>query len=207
MSVEGSITRWIADLEIGRADEAQQALWQRYFHRLVGLARRKLGETPRAAADEEDVATAALHSFFTGMAAGRFPELHDGDGLWPLLAKITAHKALDQQRHLLAEKRGGGRVRGDSIMGGPSGSFENWPAAFVEDELGPDLLVSMSEQCEQLMAMLADDQLRHIARRKLEAYSNREVAAELGVIERTVERRLQLIRSLWSEKLSKNAES
>jgi DNA-directed RNA polymerase specialized sigma24 family protein len=201
MSPEGSITRWIAELEFGRIDEAQQELWRRYFHRLVGLARHKLGETPRAAADEEDVATAALHSFFTGMAAGRFPQLHDRDGLWPLLAKITAHKALDQQRYLLAEKRGGGRVRGDSVMAGASASSADWPAALIEDELSPDYLAAMSDECSRLMAMLTDDQLRQIARRRLEGYTNREIAAELGVIERTVERRLQLIRSLWGEEL------
>jgi DNA-directed RNA polymerase specialized sigma24 family protein len=201
MSSEGSITRWIAELEFGRVDEAQQELWKRYFHRLVGLAKRKLGETPRAAADEEDVAAAALCSFFTGMAAGQFPQLHDRDGLWPLLAKITAHKALDQQRYLLAEKRGGGHVRGDSAMTGPSGSYAVWPVSLVEDELGPDYLAAMSEECHRLMALLTDDQLRQIARRRLEGYSNAEIAKELGVIERTVERRLQLIRALWSESL------
>jgi DNA-directed RNA polymerase specialized sigma24 family protein len=63
----------------------------------------------------------------------------------------------------------------------------------------------MNEQCDRLMAALTDDQLRQIARRRLEGYTNAEIAKELGVIERTVERRLQLIRSLWSEELRKNA--
>jgi DNA-directed RNA polymerase specialized sigma24 family protein len=207
MSPEGSVTRWIAELEFGRTSEAQDELWRRYFHRLVGLARLKLGETPRSAADEEDVATAALNSFFTGAAQGRFPQLHDRDDLWPLLAKITAYKALDQQRYLLAEKRGGGRVRGDSAIIGPTDSIADWPAALIEEELGPDSLVAMSEQCDRLMAALPDAQLRQIARRRLEGYTNAEVAKELGVIERTVERRLQLIRSLWSEALKQESHS
>ena len=207
MSSEGSITRWIAELEFGRADEAQEELWRRYFHRLVGLAHLKLGETPRTVADEEDVATAALNSFFGGMAVGQFPSLRNRDELWPLLAKITYHKALDQQRYLLAEKRGGGRVRGDSAMTGPSDSLAEWPAALVEEELRPDFLVAIGEQCDRLMALLPDDQLRTIARRRLEGYKNAEIAKELGVIERTIERRLSLIRSLWSEELRKNISS
>lgn len=203
MSSEGSITRWIAELELGRTDEAaneaQEELWRRYFHRLIGLAKLKLGETPRGAADEEDVATAALSSFFTGMANGRFPRLHDRNDLWPLLAKITSHKALDQQRYLLAEKRGGGRVRGDSALHANSDSL-----APIENELGPDFLAAMNEQCDRLMAALPDEQLRFIARRRLECYTNSEIAKELEVIERTVERRLHLIRSLWSERLRKD---
>lgn len=203
MAAEDSITRWIAELEEGGADpvanEAQQKLWQRYFRRLIGLAKLKLGPTPRAVADEEDVATAALQSFFAGVARGRFPQLGDRENLWLLLAKITSHKALDQQRYLLAEKRGGGQVRGDSAMVGPSGSLADWPANLIEDELGPDFLAAMSEQCDRLMNLLTDDELRQIARRRLEGYTNAEIAKELDVIERTVERRLQLIRSLWSE--------
>ena len=211
MSSEGSITRWIAELEFGRTDEAaneaQEELWRRYFHRLMGLAKLKLGETPRAAADEEDVATAALQSFFAGVARGRFPQLRDRNDLWPLLAKITSHKALDQQRYLLAEKRGGGRVRGDSAMTGPSGSLADWPPALLENEVGPDFLVAMSERCQRLMIVLPDEQLREIARRRLEGYTNAEIAKELNVVERTIERRLQLIRSLWSEELRKDISS
>src|SRR3712207_3436758 len=105
MSTEGSITAWIAELEFGRANEAQEELWRRYFKRLLGLAKLKLGQTPRSVADEEDVATNALHSFFHGAARGRFPHLHDRNELWPLLAKITSRKAIDQRRHLSADKR------------------------------------------------------------------------------------------------------
>jgi DNA-directed RNA polymerase specialized sigma24 family protein len=204
MPADGSITRWIAELELGRAGDAQEELWRRYFHRLIGLAKLKLGETPRTAADEEDVAAAALHSFFAGVAQQRFPALHDRNDVWPLLAKITAHKALDQQRYLLAAKRGGGHVRGDSAMTGPSDSQAPWPNALLDEELGPDYLAALSEQCGRLMASLPDDQLRLITRRRLEGYTNAEIAKEVGVIERTVERRIQLVRSLWSEELRKD---
>ena len=206
MSTDSSVTHWIAALGSAEANEAQQRLWERYFCRLLGLAKLKLGETPTAVADAEDVATAALQSLFAGARDRRFPRLEDRHDLWPLLAKITAHKALDQQRWLLAEKRGGGNVRGDSALISPSGSQSDWPAALVENEIGPDVLVSMAEQCNRLMALLSDDQMRQIARRRLEGYTNAEIAQELGIVERTVERRLQLIRSIWSQTLHQDAE-
>ena len=49
------VTLWIEGLKAG--DEAAVAdLWNRYFDRLVQLARQRLGSTPRRVADEEDVA-------------------------------------------------------------------------------------------------------------------------------------------------------
>ena len=54
-SSSGSVTHWIGLLEAGDPAAAQK-LWQAYFQRLVGLARKKLRGTPRRAADEEDVA-------------------------------------------------------------------------------------------------------------------------------------------------------
>ena len=49
---EGSVTNWIRELENGSA-EAAQRLWEAYYHRLVGLVRKKLADTPRRVADED----------------------------------------------------------------------------------------------------------------------------------------------------------
>src|SRR5262249_7150341 len=76
MSSAGSVSEWIGRLKAGDADAAQQ-LWERYFRRLVGLARAKLRSAPRRAADEEDVALSAFDSFCQAAAQGRFPQLRD----------------------------------------------------------------------------------------------------------------------------------
>jgi DNA-directed RNA polymerase specialized sigma24 family protein len=198
-SSHGSISMWISKLDLEHPSQAQEAIWNCYFHRLVGLARLKLGEIPRRVADEEDVATAALASFFEDHKQGKFPKLHDRNDLWPLLATITAHKAVDQQRQVLSQKRGGGLTRGDSILENLSFPDGEWPAAHIDEELQPEYLVMMNEQCEKLLSMLGDEELRTIARRRLEGYTNSEIAAELKVIERTVERRVKLIRTIWKQ--------
>ena len=54
---EGSVTRWLADLKIGRHDAAQP-LSGRYFARMVELARLRLRSSRHkdAGGDEEDAA-------------------------------------------------------------------------------------------------------------------------------------------------------
>src|SRR6478609_3604839 len=103
---QGSITAWIADLKAGDA-AAANALWQVYFPRLVALARIKLSATPKAYADEEDVALSAFKSLCMGAQQGRFSDLLDRNNLWPLLVVITSRKSLDQRKHAGRQKRGG----------------------------------------------------------------------------------------------------
>src|SRR5438046_2360315 len=69
MSSDGSITRWIGQLQAGDP-AAAQPLWERYFRHLVELARRKLlGARPQLA-DEEDIALSAFDSFCRGLKRG-----------------------------------------------------------------------------------------------------------------------------------------
>ena len=75
-----SITRWIGNLKQGD-DEAALQLWERYFQRLVQLARHKLGTTPRRVADEEDVALSVFRRLCDGAQDGRFEQLTDRDDL------------------------------------------------------------------------------------------------------------------------------
>jgi hypothetical protein len=67
--VGGSVTRWIDDLKAGNA-AAAQPLWERYFTRLVQLARAKLRATRHGSPveDEEDAALSAFNSFCDGAA-------------------------------------------------------------------------------------------------------------------------------------------
>src|SRR4029078_8088898 len=111
MSSAGSVTRWITALKHGD-EAAAQPLWERYYRRLVSLARQKLPIARRSQDDEEDVVQSAFHSFFQGVARGRFPQLHDRDNLWRLLVVITARKALDQLAQENTKRPGGGTAPG-----------------------------------------------------------------------------------------------
>ncbi len=63
MSAEepGSITRWLRGLKAGRP-EAVEAIWRRYYDRVLAVARDRLRGGPhQAVEDGEDVALSALH--------------------------------------------------------------------------------------------------------------------------------------------------
>jgi RNA polymerase sigma factor (sigma-70 family) len=196
MSGSGSVTALVERLKDGD-HEAARLLWQRYYPRLVALARQKLqGAAPRVA-DEEDAALSAFDSFCRRAEQGQFPDLKDRDGLWALLVVLTAHKAADVLRHHRREKRGGGIVHGDSALrpaGGDSGQggFDDLPG----DDPTPEEAALLAEEVEALLTRLSDPGLRQVAVWKLEGYTNAEIAGRLGCSEPTVERRLAIIRRL-----------
>ena len=194
-----SVTQWIAELRVGEESQAQQELWRRYFKRLSALARQKLGDLPRAVEDEEDVAVSALGSFFIRVREGQFPDLIDRNGLWPLLAKITARKAVNLHKRQTAAKRGGGRQPTSS----DAGDSQQAPLEFVDAQVTPAALAELSEQCNLLMAELPDPAMRRIAELKLAGYSTDEIAAQVELSPRTVERKTGLIRRYWAAYLER----
>jgi len=203
MSTNSSVTRWIE--QIRREDRgAAQALWDHYFRRLAHFARQKLDKLPRRVADEEDAALSALHSFCRGAAAGRFPQLSDRHDLWLLLMTITARKVRAQTRNRKAQRRGGGRVRGESGFGANGDEMEN-PG--IEQVLGreptPEIANMVAENCARLIGLLEDDSMRQVALLKLDGYEENEIAQKLDCVPRTVRRKLKHIRSIWSSEFDR----
>ena len=54
------------------------------------------------------------------------------------------------------------------------------------------------DNLRRLLDVLDDDALRHIAQLKFEGYTNEEIAGTLGCVLRTVERKLERIREIWT---------
>ena len=71
----------------------------------------------------------------------------------------------------------------------------------IGTEPSPDFAVLVAEQFQALLGVLPDDELRLVARLRLEEQTNAEIAARLQCSERTVERKLALIRGFWEEAL------
>jgi DNA-directed RNA polymerase specialized sigma24 family protein len=192
MPSDGSVTRWIGRLQAGDPVAAQK-LWERYFRRLVGLARRKLQDAPRRAADEEDVALSAFASFCLHAAHGRFPQLADRDNLWQLLVTLTARKAHHLHRDETRQKRGGGKVQSAS----PEHDFDE----MIHHGPSPADAALVAEECRRLLEALGEEDLRAVALWKLEGHTNEEIARKLGCVRLTVQRKLRLIRDLWAKEV------
>ena len=199
MSVPGSVTGLLERLQ-GGDHEAVRLLWQRYYPRLVALARTKLHGAARRVADEEDAALSAFDSFCRRAEQGQFPDLKDRDGLWALLVVLTARKAADLVKHHKRNKRGGGKVHGDSALRPADG--DAGPGGFDDVEDGgptPEEAALLAEEVEALLGRLPDPALRQVAVWKLEGYTNAEIADKQGCSEPTVRRRLGIIRRLLKQ--------
>jgi DNA-directed RNA polymerase specialized sigma24 family protein len=200
MSSGGSVTHWLGAIKNGEAVAAQK-IWEAYYRCLVGLARQRLGETPRCPADEEDVTLSALNSFFEGIQ-GRFPQLNDRDDLWRLLVHITARKTIDQFNHERRKKR-----RADSVVqvwaeaALDDSDAEAGLALIVGNEPTPEFAAQFAEEYERRLRSLNSPELRSVAVWKMEGYSNAEIAQKLGCAERSVERKLRLIRNRWASEV------
>jgi DNA-directed RNA polymerase specialized sigma24 family protein len=196
MGSDGSVTRWIGGLKAGDP-EAARRLWERYFAGLVRLARARLRDAPRAAADEEDAALSAFDSLCRGVSEGRFPRLDDRADLWRILVTITARKAADLVEHEGRQKRGGGRVRTEADLAAAAleaGGLGQAPA----NDPSPELAAMVADECRRLFDLLPDESLREVAALKLEGHTDREVAERLDCGLSTVERRLRTIRTVWA---------
>ncbi|MDR0521583.1 MAG: hypothetical protein LBH00_06995 [Planctomycetaceae bacterium] len=191
------VSQWVLQLANGDAGAAQQ-IWNDYFGKIVRLARRKLDGFPKRDYDEEDVAISAMHSFYQGFARHKFDHIQHRDDLWKILVTITARKATAHRRHQLAQKRGGGRIRGESVFGQPDGGRGGGIADVLSTEPTPEFAASVAENCKVMLAQLQDETLRQIALWTLEGSSTEEIAAKLGCVRRTVERKLERIREIWS---------
>jgi DNA-directed RNA polymerase specialized sigma24 family protein len=186
MTSADSVTAWIQQLREGNR-EAARKLWDRYFQQLVVLARQKFHGLPTAAADEEDVVLSVLNRLFRDAEEGRLAPLEDRTKLWQLLAVMIANKVADHIRRAESQKRGGGQAR-------------QIDAEHLAEVLGqtpsPEVVAEITEEWQRLLSRLGDEELRRIAILKMEGHSNEEIAAVIGRVPRTVQRRLQVIRSL-----------
>jgi RNA polymerase sigma factor (sigma-70 family) len=196
MSDPGSITALISKLQRGES-VAASGLWERYYERLVVLARRMLRSSPRRVADEEDIVVMAFEAFLRGVEARRFPRLDDRSDLWQILVMITARKAANQFRYDRRQKRGEGQMRGESAFM-TADEEQRGIDQVAGAEPSPEFVVQLTDEYRHLLELLGDDTLRNVAIAKMHGYSNVEIAQQFQVQTRTIQRKLRIIRELWT---------
>ena len=74
------------------------------------------------------------------------------------------------------------------------GSFDQ----FIHEEPTPEFLAVMDEQQQAMFRALPDESQRNVARLRFEGFSNEEIAKQLEISVRSVERKLKVIREIWT---------
>jgi RNA polymerase sigma factor (sigma-70 family) len=197
MADSGSITRYLAQLSGDRSglrNDAAQQIWQRYFPTLLQLAHRTLDPRVRQRADALDVLQDAYNSFCLRQQRGDF-DLKTRDDLWQVLVTIVYRKLRNLARHHRRQRRDYRRETSGPVSAGDGDDALDAAA----DEMAPDEAVAFAEEMELRLRSLPEP-LRQIALWKLEGYTNEEIAGpeRLNCSPRTVERKLERIRAIWS---------
>jgi DNA-directed RNA polymerase specialized sigma24 family protein len=178
------VSVWIDQVKAGD-HEALEKIWHAYLSRLLGLVRGNLRQSAARLADPDDIVQSAMISFWTRACGGRYPALNDRDGLWKLLVAITLTKA-----RALSRKEG----RRRDLLEQHLPNF-----GFLQTDPTPEVAAQLTEDFQYLLDRLNSDLLRAIAMDKLEGFTNAEIASRQGKSIPTIERKLRLIRQLWSE--------
>jgi RNA polymerase sigma factor (sigma-70 family) len=184
MVAEGSVTIWLNRLSEGDT-QAAQILWDRFFERMVRVARSRLAQNGNQKGEEEDVALSAFHEFFRAVADDRFAQLANRNDLWQVLYLLISRKAVDHYRHAKRQKR-------DELR---TVALDHDVAVSDTD---PALTAGIADDLRALFDRLPSSTLRQVAVLKLDGYTNEEIAEQLHCTVRTVRRRVGLIRSLWT---------
>jgi len=194
MTTEHSITKRLAELRKLDPAAVHQA-WEAFFGRLCRVANRRLGAGRAHAASGEDVALSAFASVCRRL--DQYPQITTRTDLWRLLVTVTERKAWKLLRAENRLKRGGGKILDESALRRGGASKAPGMAELAAAEPSPSFIASMTETVRSMFEAL-DPQARRVAQWKLEGDTNEEIANKLQRSVATVERKLKLIRAIWS---------
>ena len=188
----GSVTRWLQRLQAGESGAAQ-AIWDRFYQRVVRLAELQLKRNADRAVDGEDIAQSAFRAVYHAVMNGRYPDMDNRQELWQLLIVSIRNRVQRHFRDIHTQKR---MVNEKGLL-------------VMQDRLNPIELSGPVAQAElaDLLAMLLrvldqedpTGELRQIALLQLEEYSASAIARKLKRRKSYILQRVRMIRILWQE--------
>jgi DNA-directed RNA polymerase specialized sigma24 family protein len=174
-------------LKAGDRNAAPFEFWNSYHARVLRVARRVLRGAAMSVDDAEDVALLVIAEFLDGVSRGRFTMVLPRD-VWAVLSTIAVRRAINARRHGIAR-----RDRGLA----PAESGDSLSDARASQQS----VVEAKDMGDYLVRTLDDELLRRIALLRLKDFSSNEIASQIGIGRRTVERKLVVIRRRWSRLL------
>ncbi|MCU0719098.1 MAG: protein kinase [Pirellula sp.] len=177
-------SRELVEMWRSGSQEAARVLLARYEVRLVALVASRLNRKYRDAIAPEDVVQSAMGSFFrvTRASARQSIKLDSTASAWNILATFVRRKLARALERETAVKRGGGRTR------------------MALDDLETDQSTNLSvteanELLDAIHTLLNSDHSR-LLDLLLENKTQKEIAEQLGVDERTIRRRIKSMQDI-----------
>jgi DNA-directed RNA polymerase specialized sigma24 family protein len=192
---------------------ALEILIDRFHGKMVEMANwyfRRL-QMENAAYDGEGAVNLTLAKLFRRAQDGELQSIETGADFWKLFSGVLKSEIRETRDRDAARKRGGpgshergpGRVRGERhapVAAMPRQGFRRSATPLESlDSRQPPLaeLVLMMLEVEEFLQRIDDPTNRKIATMKLDGYTNREIARVLGLKKKTVERKLENIRTTY----------
>ena len=188
----GSVSHWLRELKAGD-EQAVEAIWNRYYQRVVELAIRKMKVNNDRAVDGEDVAQLVMHRFCMNATRGCYPNLDDREQLWDLLVVFTLNRIRKHLRACNTLKRSGLHRQ----------VFEFRQTEALEDLQRPEAPTIMADMVETWLKRLDREdpsgELKQIAIWSMDDISGSEIARILRKRKSSVLQQIRLIRLLWED--------
>jgi RNA polymerase sigma factor (sigma-70 family) len=180
--------QWLQGFRKGDPDIVR-AFWEQYGPMLHKLAAKHLADQLRRRVGPEDIVQSACRTFLRRAQGGEF-QMDDSESLWRLLCAITLTKIREQARFHGRKKRG----LDQEVPMTPAADQSGVGFQPVAAGPSPDEQAEFAEQFQMLLESLEEEE-RQIIDLKLQECTQDEIAARLGISERTVRRILKRVQS------------
>ena len=183
-------SRELVEMWRSGSQDAARVLLVRYEVRLVALVASRLNRKYRDGIAPEDVVQSAMGSFFrvTRAGANQSLKLESTASAWNILATFVRRKLARALERETAVKRGGGRTR--VSLDDLETDLSTNPSVTEANELLNEIHSLLNSDHSQLLELL------------LENKTQREIAEQLGVDERTVRRRIKSMQDIVKGQLA-----
>ena len=167
---------------------AARQIVERYFDRMLMLARRRISQRLASRVDPEDIVQSVFRTFFVRLKDGQFV-FQDQDDLCKLLMRITLHKTLRQVAFHKAAKR-------DPTLETNQGqAHQEQLLTILDREPNAEATVTFLDQLEHFLDRL-EPETRQIIEMRLQGYTNDEISQQLGIYDRKIRRAVERVRDL-----------
>lgn len=172
--------------------DAQRILYERFSSRLILVAQSRIGARLGRRLDGDDVIQSVFRTFFRRVKLGEYAPV-DSSMLWGRLVRVTLSKTCDAARAQAAAKR-------NMFLEEPS-VFDPNLVETLGREPEPDHAIALAELLESLFVSFTSAEYASIVELTLQGYEKQEIAQQVGVSKRTVDRVLARTREFLEKSI------